>query len=338
VQGVAAERLTAFRIHLPLRRPFRSAHGTESVRDVILVRCRTGDDVEGWGECPTLSHPGYAGETTDVAWSALVGGGPLGPMASGAVADARLDARLRRDGVSLAQHLGAARGSSPTCHVVDLDGAMPPGGVVKVKATPSTIGRLREVREQVGSRLMAIDGNGSFDSLDQVPPWLGELGLAYVEQPFPPGREAEARALASAAGAPLALDESIGSVADLERLAVAGDVVNVKPARLGGVDAAMAVATRAREVGVRAFVGGMLETGIGRAVAVGLACRGERTWAFPTDLGPSSRYFDRDVCDPIVGGPDGVDVRAPTGPGIGRTPDPGRLAAVTVATAELPSR
>ena len=31
----AGESLTAFRIHLPLRRPFRSAHGIESVRDVV---------------------------------------------------------------------------------------------------------------------------------------------------------------------------------------------------------------------------------------------------------------------------------------------------------------
>jgi O-succinylbenzoate synthase len=333
---VAAERLSAIRIHQPLRRPFRSAHGTESVRDVILVRCRTGDGLEGWGECPTLSDPGYSGETTDAAWAALVGRGALGPMASGAVADARLDARLRAEGIPLAEHLGHGLGSWPTCRVVDLDGATPPSGYVKVKVTPSTIGRLREVHERIGSRLMAIDGNGSFDSLDQVPPWIAELDLRYVEQPFAPGREADSRAVATAAGAPLALDESIGSISDLERLARPGDVVNVKPARLGGIDAAIAVATSARELEVRAFVGGMLETGVGRAAAVALACRGG--WAFPTDLGPSERYFDHDVCDPIVADPEGMAVVAPTGPGIGRTPDPDRLAAVTVATAELPSR
>jgi O-succinylbenzoate synthase len=285
-----------------------------------------------------LSDPGYSGETTDAAWAALVGGGALGLMASGAIADARLDARLRADGVSLRDHLGGRVAPFvPSCRVVGLGDEVPPGGVmVKVKVTPSTIGRLREVRERVGSRLMAIDGIGSFDSLEQVPPWIAGLDLTYVEQPFPPGREAESRSVATAAGAPLALDESIGSIADLERLARPGDVVSVKPARLGGIEAAMAVATRARELEVRAFVGGMLETGIGRAAAVTLACRGGWTWAFPTDLGPSDRYFDDDVCEPILGGPD--DVHAPTGPGIGRTPDPDRLAAVTVATADLPSR
>ena len=87
----AVDSLTAFRIHLPLVRPLRSAHGVEQVRDLILVRCRTRDGVEGWGECPTLSHLGYSGETTDLAWAALTGGGALGPMASGAIADARAD-------------------------------------------------------------------------------------------------------------------------------------------------------------------------------------------------------------------------------------------------------
>jgi O-succinylbenzoate synthase len=321
--------LTAFRIHLPLRRPFRSAHGTESVRDVILVRCRTADGAEGWGECPTLSDPGYTGETTDLAWAAMTTGGALGPMASGAIADARLDAWLRTVGFSLSDHLGVQLPVVPSCRVVDLDGELPTDlGALKVKVTPSTVDRLRGVDRP----LVAIDGNGSFTSLDEVPGWIAELQLQYVEQLFPPGREDEARAAAERAGAPLALDESVGSLADLERVARSGDVLNVKPARLGGIEAAVELADRAGEMGVGAFVGGMLETGIGRAAAVALAGRGG--WSFATDLGPSSRYFDEDVCAPIRGNEFAVGV--PTGPGIGRVPDPDRLAAVTVATAPIP--
>jgi O-succinylbenzoate synthase len=328
----AVEALTAFRVHLPLVRPLRSAHGVERVRDVILVRLRTVDGVEGWGECPTLSDPGYSGETTELAWTALTSGGALGPMASGAIADARLDVRLRAEGRSLAEHLGATRTEVPTCQVVGVDGELPPSGApaeVKVKVTPASVERLRGLDRKVS----AIDGNGSFTSLDQVPSWLAELGLDYVEQPFPPGREEESRSMATRAGARLALDESIRSVADVERLARPGDVLNVKPARLGGIEAAVALADRAAGLGIGAFVGGMLETGIGRAGALALAARDG--WAFPTDLGPSSRYFDEDVCDPIGGAPDGRTVLVPTGPGIGRTPDPDRLARCTIATAEV---
>ena len=51
----------------PLVRPHRSAHGEERVRDVILVEWTRADGVSGWGECPTLSDPGYVTGTTEQA-------------------------------------------------------------------------------------------------------------------------------------------------------------------------------------------------------------------------------------------------------------------------------
>ena len=51
------------------------------------------------------------------------------------------------------------------------------------------------------------------------------------------------------------------------------------------------------------FVGGMLETGVGRAGAVALAALDACTW--PTDLGPSDWYFEADLTEPIVAGDDG---------------------------------
>jgi O-succinylbenzoate synthase len=90
----------------------------------------------------------------------------------------------------------------------------------------------------------------------------------------------------------------------------------------------------------------MLETGIGRASAVAFAAHVAATHRgpekatlsvppLPTDLGPSQQYFDSDLTSPIV-----VDERgrivAPTGPGIGVTPDPARLEAATVAVVSVP--
>ena len=77
----------------------------------------------------------------------------------------------------------------------------------------------------------------------------------------------------------------------------------------------------------------MWESGIGRAAALQVAA-----WQspdLPTDLGPSSRYVERDVCEPIIEDADGVVV--PAGPGWGRTPDPDRLAELTVVEADLPT-
>ena len=95
----------------------------------------------------------------------------------------------------------------------------------------------------------------------------------------------------------MALDESLVSPDAVRSALAAGavDVVSVKPARLGGVAAAAAVVRLAAEAGRPAFVGGMLELGIGRAGAAAVAAMAGCT--LPTDLGPSAAYVEADVCD-----------------------------------------
>lgn len=319
--------LTAVRLSLGLREPHVAAHGPERHRDVVLIRCRSEDGSVGWGECPTLSGAGYSEETTDRAWESLVAGGStrLGPMAAGALADAQLDAGLRGRGRSLASLLGATRSSVPMTLVVSMgrvldDELVGSVSMVKMKIDPSSVGRLREIRDRYPDVALAADANGSFRSGDEVPGWIDELDLAYLEQPVPPGDLGQLVELRHRLRTPIALDESISGPESLgEALSVGAlDVVSIKPARVGGLMAARDCLVMARAGGVDAFVGGMLETGIGRAGALTLAaCDGI---TLPTDLGPSRRYFDRDVCDPIVVGPDGQLV-VPVGPGIGRIPD-----------------
>jgi O-succinylbenzoate synthase len=127
----------------------------------------------------------------------------------------------------------------------------------------------------------------------------------------------------------VALDESIASVEDLDRAvaAGAGAIVNVKPARCGGPREANALLRRATALGIGAFVGGMVESGVGRAAALAVAAQAVLT--HPTDLGPSRAYVDVDITDPLVLDDRGWIV-VPDGPGIGRVPHPDRLAAVRV--------
>ncbi|HEU5150746.1 MAG TPA: o-succinylbenzoate synthase, partial [Iamia sp.] len=99
------------RVALPLRAPHVAAHGTEHDRQVLLVRVTDAEGGVGWGECPTLSRPGYVDEWTDGAWDVLradllpallAGEEPdehAPPMAAGAVRDALADLTLRRRGV-----------------------------------------------------------------------------------------------------------------------------------------------------------------------------------------------------------------------------------------------
>jgi len=124
----AIEEVELRRVALPLLTPFRASFGTESVRDVLLVRVRAAG-ADGWGECVARSEPLYSSEFVDAAtlvvrdhlvprlWparapehvAALLGPVKGQPMAKAAVELAVLDAWLRTEGVSLTTYLGGVR-------------------------------------------------------------------------------------------------------------------------------------------------------------------------------------------------------------------------------------
>jgi len=49
------------RIAMPLVGPFRTSFGTQTERDILLLKAVT-DDAEGWGECVALIDPVYSDE------------------------------------------------------------------------------------------------------------------------------------------------------------------------------------------------------------------------------------------------------------------------------------
>jgi O-succinylbenzoate synthase len=345
------------RVRMPLRRAHRAGHGEVSVRDLVLVRIVTADGSVGWGECSALTHPTYSAEYTSGAFAVLrdevapwilgESHGPVvgHPMAASAVVGAHLDARLRSSGTALVERLGALHGrpspSVPTTAVVGrhadtdellavVDGHVTSGAtLVKLKVTPhpADLDNVSAVRAAWPGLALAVDGNGTLDHRSIA--ILDGFGLVYVEQPAPADDLLGSAAMAERLSCPVALDESATSMAALEvALTVgAGTLVNVKPSRLGGPLAAVDVARRVGDAGCAAFVGGMLESGIGRASALAVAAL--PIFGLPADLGPSDRYFEQDVTPPI-----GLDGRGavvvPPGPGIGVVPDPEVLAEVTV--------
>ncbi|MGB6056708.1 MAG: enolase C-terminal domain-like protein [Microthrixaceae bacterium] len=362
---------------LPLVHSHDAFHGSESLRDVILIEWTSLEGVRGWGECSTLTGSGYVTETTDEAWDSLVhiigprvlrGDHsdqmeilPGTPAAGAAMRDARLDAYLRGRGASLTTYLGAAHTPLERCAVIAAVGETPEriaeraaaqvrsgAAMVKVKIAPGhDRDVLAAVMDAVHPLPVAADANGAYATAAEIQ-WIDELDLAYIEQPFPalltPTQLGEE---AARLGTPVALDESVTSLAALRALARerAGAAVSIKAIRLGGIESAVAIGRTAMGLGLSVFVGGMLETGIGRAGALAVASalalspaqgsvRGSASEpmsesapdpspplapSLPTDLGPSSNYFAVDVCDPIECDDVGL-ISAPLGAGIGREP------------------
>src|SRR5204862_4660277 len=100
-----------------------------------------------------------------------------------------------------------------------------------------------------------------------------------------------------------------------------------KPGRLGGYLEARRVHDVCAAAGTAMWVGGMLETGLGRAGNVALAALPGFT--LPGDLSGSDRYFHEDLTEPFVVRDGRLEV--PTGPGLGVVPRPRRLAEVTTS-------
>jgi O-succinylbenzoate synthase len=341
---VRIEAIELRQVSLPLAEPFRTATGTHDLVEKLLIHVITAHS-EGWGECPVGLGPGSLdADAVDDAWAALRRGDAvaLPPPAAGALETAGLDAELRATGVSLASTLGATRtavdagvavGIAPSLAALvdDVERRVSEGyRRVKLKIEPGwDIEPVAAVRDRFGADLaLQVDGNAAY-SLDDAGHLaeLDRLGLLMLEQPLPADDLAGHAALARRVRTPVCLDESIASEADLEQALALGacSIVNVKPARLGGLLAATRVHDRCVERGVPAWCGGMLETGIGRAANLALAALPGFT--LTGDLSASDRYFESDLTEPFV--LDNGQLPVPDGPGIGVEPLPGVLDAVT---------
>jgi L-alanine-DL-glutamate epimerase-like enolase superfamily enzyme len=91
-----------------------------------------------------------------------------------------------------------------------------------------------------------------------------ELGVALVEQPTAKNDYEGMGRVQAACAVPVVADESVQTMADVERLAAAGvGGINLKLMKVGGLAPGLAMLRRARELGMGIMLGCMVETSIG---------------------------------------------------------------------------
>jgi O-succinylbenzoate synthase len=258
-------------------------------------------------------------------------------MARSALELAVLDAQLRAAGRSLRAWLGASdrpvpAGAALGLHddvddlLAEAELALRAGAArLRLKVAPRrALDPLLALRQHVGpALLLQADANGSFDADD--PAHLAELvaldevGLACLEQPLAPDDLLAHARLAARLATPICLDEPLTSLGAIEAAHALGacSVVCLKPARVGGWVAARAVHDRCAELGLPVWVGGMLETGVGRAANLAVAAL--PGMALPPDLDPRG-WYEHDLAEPGRPGPDRL-VALPAGDGTGAVPD-----------------
>jgi O-succinylbenzoate synthase len=365
-------KLNAVELHraeLPLVSPFRTSFGTETTKDVLLVRVET-PDAEGWGECVAMQSPLYSYEYADAAADVistfliprLVAYGdrltaarvahvlePIKghPMAKAAVELAILDAELRAAGRSFADEIGSVKDLVPSGVSVGIMDSIPQllaavekyldqGYLrIKLKIEPGwDIAPVRAVREKFGDILLQVDANTAYTLGDaRHLAGLDPFDLLLIEQPLPEDDVRGHAELAKQIRTPVCLDESIDSARAAANAIALGacSIVNIKAGRVGGYLEARRVHDVCAANGIAVWCGGMLETGIGRAANVALA--GLPGFTLPGDTSASDRYFSQDLTAPFV--LEDGHVRVPTGPGLGVEVDRAVLAELTTSVTEL---
>jgi len=281
------------------------------------------------------------------------------PMARAALELALLDAQCAIDGQPLSQRFSVdARHSVPAGVAIgllpspDATAAEAASRVaegyqrLKLKIEPGhDIDVLRAVRHAIGPDIaLMVDANGSYgiDDADQLGR-LDEFALTCIEQPLSPtsaddpGGLAAHATLATRIATPICLDESLISIERTKQALTTGacSVVCVKAPRYGSWLDAVEVLDLCRRVGAEAWVGGMLDTGIGRLANIALAAHPAAT--LTGDISATGRFFAEDICGPIeVTGPAGAGtIAVPTAIGFSTAIDRQSLDQLTIRAETL---
>ena len=362
------------RISLPLVTPFRTSFSTETHRDILLVRVETDDAVGWGecvsGNEPLYSNE-YVEGSQQVMIDHLIPrlfafrSRPMSAhdvaqilrpvkdhrMAKAALEAAILDAQLRENNVSLATHLGSIHELVPSGVSVGIANSLDElvstvGGYldegyarIKLKIEPGwDIEPVRVIRKTFGDQVpLQVDANTAFTREDG--PLLAQLdpfNLLLIEQPLPEDDITGHALIARQVRTPICLDESIVSahvaIDAIERGACS--IVNIKAGRVGGYLEAVRIHNVCQQRGVPVWCGGMLETGIGRAMNVALA--GLPNFTLTGDISASERFWKQDIVQQPIRLESG-QVRLPSGSGAGFEIDGPFLSDVSTSTITLRS-
>jgi L-alanine-DL-glutamate epimerase-like enolase superfamily enzyme len=188
-----------------------------------------------------------------------------------------LEARLSGTPVWMLAGLDRPPQPLPTLHTLGADSPermanaalrIDPSAPLKVKLTGELSldkARLVAIRDARPEAWIAVDANQGYDrdGLLSLLPELERLSIAQVEQPLRRGDEGAMEGLPRSI--PFVADESALTLADTDGLPGRFHMVNIKLDKCGGLTEALAIARRARQLGLGVMVGNMVGTSLSMA-------------------------------------------------------------------------
>lgn len=174
------------------------------------------------------------------------------------------------------------------------------------------------VRAEYPDIMLMLDANSDYRLSDaEHLMQLDAFNLLMIEQPLAHDDIYEHGQLQARLKTRVCLDESIKSASDLRLALAVGaiQVLNLKPARVGGFSASLELYRVCVQHGLPLWIGGLMETGVGRAANLSFAALPAVN--LPSDISATDRYFDPDLSEPpFVLGP-GSTLAVADGAGIG---------------------
>lgn len=263
------------------------------------------------------------------------------PVAKSGVDMALCDLIAKERGVPLYRYFGAREASGvPLSYLVSVDSPAKAeevtaaavsqgyqGFKVKIGMDPSLdLDLIRAVKNSAPSSFLWADANQAYSASMAIERSreMAAIGVDVLEQPLPANDFLGLRDLVARSAVPIAVDESVFALSDLEQLIglQALNMLVIKVSKMAGLSRARKCIERAIDAGIGLLGSGLTETRLGLAASSHLYSAYE--FKFPVDLNGPQFLAD----DPISGGVtiNRAIVSVSETPGIGVTIDEEKLA------------
>lgn len=298
---ISIKSLELYLLKLPLVNEFTTGFGTIKTKETVLVKMTDIQGLVGWGEAPGLSEPLYTYETCAVSLLALekylaplvIGKTFSSPeelrnqysrvrgynFAKGALENAFWMLFSLQQGRSLSFLLGGTRkkigvgesiGIKKTIQKTlnEIDKSLERGYQrIKIKIRPGwDVKVVAAIRSKYPKINLMVDGNSAYSLNDlEVLKELDKYNLTMMEQPLGHDDIIDHARLQHKLKTPICLDESINSVNDaLKAISIgACKIINIKPARVGGLWESRKIHDLAQKNQVGVWCGGYWKLGSG---------------------------------------------------------------------------
>lgn len=262
-----------YKVDLPLNKLFETSFAAMKYKKCVILELKDQDGTVGYGESSALEVPFYNEEFRDGSWNLLekqmlpkimnvqidhpddnykiFAYIRMNNMSKSAINCALWDIYAKQNKQTLAEALGGNKkkvetGVSigvqelPEALVKAVAGYIADGyRRVKMKIKPGKdYEYISEVRKNFPNAMLMADANSAYRLKDiEMLKKLDNLDLIMIEQPLEPGDLIDHAALQAQLKTSICLDESIVSLADVEKMVKlkSGRIINIKVARVGGL-------------------------------------------------------------------------------------------------------